>query len=342
MHRVEGEARMIDESAKTALLAVSPEVLGGQAEPWFDAVITAVQEDGSVLGWDDFLRRLKDSGSSFGQAVDLFEQGMRDDSSAWPNIAQQLINEGASQLASQYEQVWAEQLAEPGADDEVDVTAAWEGLVAESGDWSAWDGSDAGWTQWRDWFYSVAATHGDTVEAAAREQLDWMDGLPLAEKVAALTERGFTVSVEEAEERDPAEVWAELVAEGGDWSAWDGSDDGWAQWRDWFYSVAATRFGDDVEATAHEQLDWMDALPVAEKIAALRERGFTVIDPEQDETADADAGAAAAVDLAPDITQVVTDNVAPQDEQQVLDLLSEFKAAGLTDEQIKEALAEAS
>jgi hypothetical protein len=339
MHRVEGEARMIDDAAKTALLAVSPEVLGGQAEPWFDAVISAAQEDGSVLGWEDFLRRLKDSGSSFGQAVDLFEQGMRDDSSAWPNIAQQLVNEGASQLASQYEQVWSEQLAGPDSGDEVDVAAAWEALVAEGGDWSAWDGSDAGWAQWRDWFYSVAATHGDTAEAAAREQLDWMDALPLAEKVAALTERGFTVSVEEAEERDPAEVWTELVAEGGDWSAWDGSGDGWAQWRDWFYSVAATH-GDTAEAAAHEQLDWMDPLPVAEKIAALRERGFTVTDPEEDEAAG--AGVAAAVDLPPDITQLVTDNVAPQDEQQVLDLLSEFKAAGLTDDQIKEALAEAS
>src|SRR5690242_8642599 len=107
---------MIDESAKAALLAVSPEVLGGQVEPWFDAVITAAQEDGSVLGWDDFLRRLKES--SFGQAVDQFEQGMRDNSSAWPSIAPQLVSEGASQLASQYEQLWAEQLAEPGADDE--------------------------------------------------------------------------------------------------------------------------------------------------------------------------------------------------------------------------------
>jgi len=244
---------MIDESAKTALMAVSPEVLGGQAEPWFDAVISAAQEDGTVLGWDDFLRRLKESASSFGQAVDLFEQGMRDDSSAWPNIAQQLINEGASQLASQYEQAWTDQLADPGAD-EVDVAAAWEELVAEGGDWSAWDGSDEGWAQWRDWFYSVAATHGDAVEAGA-----------------------------------------------------------------------------------HEQLDWMDPLPVADKIAALRERGFTVPDPAADE-----AAGAAPTGLAPDITQLVTDNVAPRDEQEVLDLLSQFKSAGLTDEQIKEALAEAS
>ena len=276
---------MLDDYARQALTAVPPEALGGDVEGWFDFVAeNLADENGNTRTWDDFAEALKNSpeAGSFGQAVDAFTEEMAQSSSEWPGIADQWAQESGSELAAAYEEALAAE-ASPEEQGGTSPAELWAALVAAGGNWSAWDGSEAGWVQWRDWFYDVARTRGgDEGEALARQQIGGLDKASLPERIAGLEGQGFTVgdaaraAVAAPAPRDPAALWAELVAEGGDWSAWDGSEAGWVQWRDWFYNVAKTRGGDEGEALARQQLSWMDGSTLAERVDGLQQRSFSV------------------------------------------------------------------
>jgi len=89
-------------------------------------------------------------------------------------------------------------------------------------------------------------------------------------------EQGGGSGAAEAVAADPGELWNRLIAEGGDWSAWDGSDEGWAQWRDWFYQRAEALGGAQGDALARERLGWAESSPLAERVAGLQQQGITV------------------------------------------------------------------
>ncbi|TDP95145.1 hypothetical protein [Labedaea rhizosphaerae] len=304
---------MLDDYARQALIAVPPDVLGSDVEAWFQFVAENVaDESGSSRTWDDFAEALKNSpeAGSFSQAVDVFTEEMAQYSSEWPGIADQLAQESTAELAAAY----AEALAEPAAAEQQSPGELWAQLVADGGDWSAWDGSEAGWAQWRDWFYNVAATRaGAEGEALARQQIGPMDAFPLPQRIAGLEQQGFTVgpaaraAAQAPVKRDPGEVWAELVAEGGDWSAWDGSEAGWAQWRDWFYNVAATRAGADGEALARQQIGGLEGSPLAERVIGLQQQGFTV------------TGAAAALEATQQQALATVDGLVTEDIDGIID-----------------------
>jgi hypothetical protein len=75
---------------------------------------------------------------------------------------------------------------------------------------------------------------------------------------------------------DPGELWNRLVAEGGDWSAWDGGEEGWVHWRDWFYQLAAAQGGAQGDALARERIGWAENSPLAERVSGLQQQGLTV------------------------------------------------------------------
>jgi hypothetical protein len=75
---------------------------------------------------------------------------------------------------------------------------------------------------------------------------------------------------------NPGELWSRLVAEGSDWSAWDGSDEGWAQWRDHFYQLAAALGGPQGEELARQQIGWAETSSLADRVAGLQQQGLTV------------------------------------------------------------------
>lgn len=272
---------MLDEYARAALTMVPPDVLGGQDEAWFQFLLDNVgDETGNPRSWDEFARAVRESpeGGSFGQAVEILTEELERDASGWPAIADQLVQETAPDLVTAYHEALEEAAA---ASDGAESGDLWSDLVAEGGDWSNWDGSDDGWEQWRDWFYEVATGRGEAADSMAREQLGSLDEVSLAERIAGLESLGFTISdaaraaAEGAAEQDPGEAFAALVSEAGDWSDWDGSDDGYAQWRDYFYGVAASH-GEADEMLARERLDPLDGATLADRIAGLQEQGFTV------------------------------------------------------------------
>ena len=205
---------MLDNFAREALIAVPPEVLGGQVEGWFLVVQeNLTDENGNQRSWDEFADAMRSSeaASSFGPAVDTLIEVMAPNSGAWPDIAAQLVHESAEELTAAYgealdaaaaagyeqqgEQGWADEAVAPQEPQAAqDPAQVWARLLADGGDWSGWNGSDEEWERWRDWFYSVAAPFGDDAAALARQRLEPLEGLSLADRVAGLKEQGFTLA----------------------------------------------------------------------------------------------------------------------------------------------------
>ncbi|ONI76130.1 hypothetical protein ALI144C_36195 [Actinosynnema sp. ALI-1.44] len=70
--------------------------------------------------------------------------------------------------------------------------------------------------------------------------------------------------------------WDDVVQQfGPSWAGWDGSEEGWAQFRDWTYSSANAQ-DPGMYAAAYEKLDPLNGRPLAERINQLTEFGFTV------------------------------------------------------------------
>jgi hypothetical protein len=74
----------------------------------------------------------------------------------------------------------------------------------------------------------------------------------------------------------PPSRWDTVVQRfGPGWAAWDGSADGWTWFRDWTYATANAE-DPQLYAAAYERLDQLNSAAPAERIARLREFGFTV------------------------------------------------------------------
>ena len=237
----------------------------GQATEWFDLVGAA--HSASNGDWDLFSEHLRSTaGGGFDTAVETFLWYTADHGKI--ELVDKLVADiGAlpSVYASSREQA-AE--AQP---------QSWDAVVQQFGPgWAGWDGSEEGWAQFRDWTYSSANAQDPELYAAAYEKLAPLEELPLAERIARLTELGFEISAQPQAEQSPDAPWETVVRDfGPGWANWDGSDEGWAQFRDWTYS-SANEQDPELYAAAYEKLAPLDGLPAAERSARLTELGFAV------------------------------------------------------------------
>jgi hypothetical protein len=133
--------------------------------------------------------------------------------------------------------------------------------------------------------------------------------------------------------------WDTVVEQfGPGWAGWDGSEQGWQQFRDWTYSVTNTE-DPQLYAAAYERLDPLNALGPAERIVRLTELGFTVAATAQEQPVDT-------------ATQAVVDEVVEPAMDELLASLNEYAAeqhtsldelmtaGGITPAQLSEILVE--
>jgi hypothetical protein len=74
----------------------------------------------------------------------------------------------------------------------------------------------------------------------------------------------------------PPSRWDVVVQRfGPGWAGWDGSAEAWPRFRDWTYA-AANAEDPRLYAAAYERLDELDSASPAERVARLREFGFTI------------------------------------------------------------------
>jgi hypothetical protein len=131
------------------------------------------------------------------------------------DLAAKIVEERPDELAAAYlgtGEAGAEQAGAPAGDEQ----ALWQAAVDQfGGAWSAWDGTDEGWTEYRDWFYDATNTQDPGMYEQAYEHLSPLDDLDPAERIARMREFGFDVSGTEVPE-SPAEVFDEEQAAGQD------------------------------------------------------------------------------------------------------------------------------
>jgi hypothetical protein len=120
-----------------------------------------------------------------------------------------------------------------GPEDAAEDLAAWNAFLAENAPY--WDGTEENWAQFRDWFAYQAAAAGVPDSAAAF--LRYVEDA--GDKAAALADHGIYLTGAGAQEgaEDPA-AWDAFLAENGPY--WDGTEENWPSFRDWFaYQAAA-------------------------------------------------------------------------------------------------------
>ncbi|TDP91009.1 hypothetical protein [Labedaea rhizosphaerae] len=160
----------------------------------------------------------------------------------------------------------------------------WQQAVDQFGpQWVNWDGTEETWAQYRDWFYQVTNAVNPDLYAVAYQHLDPLNADDPATRIAKLKEFGFDVSGIQATAPeaaaappDEAELWQQAVDQfGPQWVNWDGTEETWGQYRDWFYQVTNT-VNPDLYAIAYQHLDPLNADDPATRIAKLKEFGFDV------------------------------------------------------------------
>ncbi|HEX5407941.1 MAG TPA: hypothetical protein VFX16_37225 [Pseudonocardiaceae bacterium] len=308
------------------------DITPSQATEWFDLVngaYTASNND-----WDTFSRQLNSTAvSTFGTAATTFLEYAGNHGKT--ELIRKLVAELRdlpSAYASSRERLAKAQPPSSGS--------SWDQVVRQLGSgWANWDGSEAGWAQFRDWTYTSANTQNADLYAAAYAKLSPLDSLPLADRIATLTRLGFTISAQptrpDAQPGQPADsLWETVLRDfGPGWANWDGSEAGWAQFRDWTYTSANTQNA-DLYAAAYAKLSPLDGLPLADRIARVTEFGFTVRAP----VAQPAGPAAASTPPAGEVSSPAMDSII---ESAVAEALSEVPGAEiLTPEDLEQMRAE--
>ncbi|MFI7672122.1 hypothetical protein, partial [Actinophytocola sp. NPDC049390] len=208
-------------------------------------------------------------------------------------------------------------------------------------------GSDSGWVEFRDWFYSATDSQAPEMYALAYERLDPLNGLGVGERIVQLRELGFDVSGAGEDgagsDGEPGDVlWAAAVERfGSAWVSWDGSDSGWVEFRDWFYSATDSQ-APEMYALAYERLDPLNGLGVGERIVQLRELGFDVSGAEVPEPSIDPFDEEAAAELSQDLEQAMAalteeelatlEELRPAATQKLIDILGEKLPKELADQ----------
>jgi hypothetical protein len=292
------EARLLN---TVAIVNIDP----GQAEEWFELVKSAY--GASNDDWDAFSERLRaTAGSAFGTTAEEFLRYAADHGKI------ELI----SSLVAD-----ARELSPAATEDGV----WWDAVVQQLGkEWAGWDGSEAGWAEYRDWTYTAANAQDPEMYAVAYDALHPLGERPLAERIVVLADLGFTITAKPTAPAQPSGLpWDAVVQQfGADWAGWDGSDTGWAEYRDWTYTAANTR-GPEMYAAAYEKLNPLNALAPAERIAKVAQLGLGV---DMSEPADPAAESAA---LAEGIERAIDEALKeiPGSEALTAEELAEIRAA---------------
>jgi hypothetical protein len=144
-------------------------------------------------------------GRGFGAAGDELIRYLDDHGRLEPLT--EIANERPDELAAVYLRL-GETGAEDGAASDGDARdALWQAAIDRFGaSWAAWNGTDAEWTTYRDWFYDATNTEDPAMYALAYDNLDPLNELDPTERITRLRELGFDVSGAEVPETpaDPA------------------------------------------------------------------------------------------------------------------------------------------
>jgi len=144
---------------------------------------------------------------------------------------------------------------------------AWQEYLAENG--PQWDGTEAAWTQFSEWFAYHAHDRGLAAPAAAL--LSHLVAQPVTERITTLAQYGVTIRTvtqpAASGSGEPAydeHAWQEYITQNG--RQWDGTAATWDQFSEWFAYYAGER---GFAAPAAALLRYLASQPVTERTATL-------------------------------------------------------------------------
>jgi len=141
----------------------------------------------------------------------------------------------------------------------------------------------------------LRATAGNAFGTAAEEFLRYAADNGKIELISGLVADVRELSSAATED---GVLWDAVVQQfGKEWADWDGSESGWAEYRDWTYT-AANAESPEMYAAAYEKLNPLNALAPAERIAKVAELGLGVDVSEPADPAAASAALAVGVERA--------------------------------------------
>jgi hypothetical protein len=212
------------------VIAAARHADAGAAERWFRLLCDPDRDgDGGAAGT---VAALREHDPPAAEALELALAGLTEPGQVLREVRD--LGPDAA-LARYYELLGADADAGPGAGarEVAEDPAAWNAFLAENGPY--WDGTEDNWPAFRDWFAYQAGQAG--VPHSAGAFLDYAEST--GDKAAAFAEYGIPLPAAGAQEaaEDPA-AWNAFLAENGRY--WDGTEENWPAFRDWFaYQAAA-------------------------------------------------------------------------------------------------------
>jgi hypothetical protein len=264
----------------------------GNAELWFNTIRDAYQEldeseDGATFDGfrQEFAKRAGMEG--YGDAADEFVRYA--DGNGGLDLVRRLSDEGTGNLVNAYEELLAEAESDAESDaedgltgeaDDADEAAdeeydpdAWNAFLVEYA--ANWNGEDDTWDQFKEWFLHYAGEQG--FRSPASDFMDYVGGE--SDKIAVFAQYGVTIgaaddgatdSAEGAEDEEAStEAWNAFLAEYG--AGWNGEDDTWDQFKEWFLHYAAEQ---SLTSVATGFIEYADG--ESDKVALFAQYGVTI------------------------------------------------------------------
>ena len=242
---------------------------------FFDAVCADVEEHRDA-GFDAFTSAFASRG--FGAAGEELIRYLDDNGRL--ELAVKFTEHRPEELAAAYAEQQGDETAASDEDDPATV-AAWQALLVEYS--GSWNGDEQNWAAFEQYVMYYATEQGVTGPAQV-----FFARAATEDKRALFAEYGIELP---AAGDDEHTLWQAAVEQfGAAWSSWDGTESGWAEFRDWFYD--ATNSQDPaMYALAYERLEPLNELDLSARITRLRDLGFDVSGAESQEETPAEAPA---------------------------------------------------
>jgi hypothetical protein len=232
----------------------------------FDAFRSAFASRGFGAAGDELIRYLDDNGRL--------------------ELAAKIAEHRPEELAAAYQEQEAAGDEVASEQDGPEAEAAWQALLTEYSGY--WDGDEENWAAFEQYVMYYATEQG--VAGPAQR---FFERAAAEDKLALFAEYGVEPRFGSADEDTDSDaenaLWQTAIEQfGAAWAAWDGTDSGWAEYRDWFYD--ATNSQDPaMYALAYERLQPLDELAPEERVAPLRDLGFDVSGTEAQDVQEARA-----------------------------------------------------
>jgi hypothetical protein len=172
----------------------------------------------------------------------------------------------------------AQQQSPPESQEDAAVQAgydehAWQAYLTQNG--PRWDGTDAAWNQFQEWFKYHAGECG--LSAPATALLDYLTTQPVGSRITTLATYGVTITPPQAAVQAGYDehAWQAYLTQNG--PRWDGTDAAWNQFQEWFKYHAGER---GLSAPATALLDYLTTQPVDSRITTLATYGVTITPPQ--------------------------------------------------------------